>query len=115
MALYAAVLAQACNLGPTRMAEVSDLSYRQLAWATEWFLREETLNAASAEIVNHHHRRWLAQAWGGGTLSSSDGQRFPVAVKSANAASLPRYFGQGRAHHRLHSRLRPAHGLRHQG
>lgn len=96
VALYASVLAQACNLGLTRMAEIADLSYRQLAWATEWYLREETLNPASAEIVNHHHQRWLAQAWGGGTLSSSDGQRFPVAVKSANAASLPRYLGQGR-------------------
>jgi TnpA family transposase len=96
VALYAAVLAQACNLGLTRMAEVSDLTYRQLAWATEWYLREETLNTASAEVVNDHHGRWLAQAWGGGTLSSSDGQRFPVAVRSATAAALPRYFGPGR-------------------
>ncbi len=29
-------------------------------------------------------------------LSSSDGQRFPVAVKTANATALPKYFGYGR-------------------
>ena len=34
--LYAAVLAQACNLGPTRMARISDLTYQKLAWCTNW-------------------------------------------------------------------------------
>ena len=29
-------------------------------------------------------------------MSSSDGQRFPVPVKSQNAVSLPRYFGYGK-------------------
>ena len=32
--LYAAVLAQACNLGPFRMARISDLTYQKLAWNT---------------------------------------------------------------------------------
>ena len=36
------------------------------------------------------------QAWGGGTLSSSDGQRFPVRGRVSSAAALPRYFGYGR-------------------
>jgi TnpA family transposase len=69
---------------------------RQLAWTTEWYIREETLGAANTAIVNYQHRRPLAQLWGGGTLSSSDGQRFPVAVKSPVATALPRYFGLGR-------------------
>ncbi len=93
--LYAALLAQACNFGLTTMAENADLTYRQLAWTTEWYLREETLQAASTAIVNYQHGLPLAQAWGGGTLSSSDGQRFPVAVKSPVATALPRYFGLG--------------------
>lgn len=38
----------------------------------------------------------MSQYWGGGTLSSSDGQRFPVAVKNASAVASPRYFGYGR-------------------
>jgi TnpA family transposase len=37
----------------------------------------------------------LAKVWGGGTLSSSDGQRFPAAVRSQTARPLPRYFGFG--------------------
>jgi Tn3 transposase DDE domain len=36
--LHAALLASGLNLGPTRMAECCPLSYRQLAWATEWYL-----------------------------------------------------------------------------
>jgi len=46
--------------------------------------------------VNFQHRQSLAAAWGSGTLSSSDGQRFPVTVKARNATALPRYFGYGR-------------------
>jgi Tn3 transposase DDE domain len=34
--LYASILAQATNIGPVRMAELSDLSYRRLAWASRW-------------------------------------------------------------------------------
>ncbi len=94
--LHAAVFAQACNFGLGQMAEIADLSYRKLAWASTWYLREETLKAAIARVVNYQHRQPLAQVWGGGTLSSSDGQRFPVAVKARNATALPRYFGYGR-------------------
>ena len=32
------------------------------------------LREANARLVNAHHRHQLAQLWGGGTLSSSDGQ-----------------------------------------
>jgi TnpA family transposase len=94
--LYAALLAQAFNLGPVTMAEAADLSYRKLAWCTTWYLREETLREANNRIVNFQYRQPLAKTWGGGTLSSSDGQRFPVAVRSTQAVSLPRYFGYGR-------------------
>ncbi|MBV8265243.1 MAG: Tn3 family transposase, partial [Planctomycetaceae bacterium] len=93
--LHAAVLAQACNFGPTTMAEVAELSYKRLAWCTNWYLREETLRPAIAAVVDSQHRQPLSQSWGGGTLSSSDGQRFPVPVRSRTATALPRYFGYG--------------------
>ena len=64
--LYATILAQACNFGLTTMAEVSDHSYRQLAWTTDWYLREETLKAAFSSLVDYQHCLPLAQAWGGG-------------------------------------------------
>lgn len=43
--------------------------------------------------VNHQP---LSRSWGGGTLSSSDGQRFPVSAKLKMATALPRYFGYGK-------------------
>lgn len=94
--LYASILAQACNLGLAEVAQMSDLSYQQLLWCTNWYLREETLRPAMAEIVNYHHHLPLSFLWGDGTMSSSDGQRFPVSGKVRNAVALPRYFGYGR-------------------
>jgi len=94
--LYAAVLAQATNLGPAAMARASGLSYDQIAHATAWYLRDETLTAAIDTVINYHHRLPAARLWGDGTFSSSDGQRFPVQVKALNAGALPRYFGFGK-------------------
>lgn len=94
--LYAAVLAQATNLGSSQMAAIADLSYSRLAWCSNWYLRDDTLRRANTAIVNFQHRQPLSQHWGGGTLSSSDGQRFPVSVKARNATANPRYFGYGR-------------------
>jgi TnpA family transposase len=94
--LYAAILAEACNFGTSMMAEVAELDARRLAWYTTWYLREETLRAAMAAVVDYQHRLPLAARWGGGTLSSSDGQRCPAAVKTRGATALPRYFGYGR-------------------
>src|SRR5262249_39819579 len=94
--LYAAILAQACNLGPTRMARISDLTYPKLAWCRNWYIRDETLKAATTRLVNFQYRQPLSRSWGGGTLSSSDGQRFPVSGKVRMATALPRYFGYGK-------------------
>ena len=90
--LYAAILAQACNFGTSRMAELCGISPDTIAWTTRWYLREDTLRAANAAVVNVHHRHPLAQVWGGGTLSSSDGLRFPIRGRSITARTLPRYF-----------------------
>ncbi|MGO8721592.1 MAG: Tn3 family transposase, partial [Acidimicrobiales bacterium] len=94
--LYASVLAQACNLGPTRMARISDLTYQKLAWCTNWYIRDETLKAATTRLVNFQYHQPLSRLWGTGTLSSSDGQRFPVSGKVRMATALPRYFGYGK-------------------
>ncbi len=78
------------------MAQVADLSHHRLLWHTHWYLDDQTLSPANTTLVNYHHHLPLSQVWGGGTLSSSDGQRFPVAVKNTQATALPRYFGYGR-------------------
>jgi hypothetical protein len=84
--LLAVLIANATNLGLVRMAEACGISYDILAWTQEWYVREETLAAANAAIVNYHHRLPMTQVFGGGTLSSSDGQRFPVQGKTTPCA-----------------------------
>ena len=78
------------------MADLSDLSYDQLLWCTNWYVREETLQAATDVLVNFQYQQPLSKNWGSGTFSSSDGQRFAVARKTNKASPLPRYFGFGR-------------------
>ena len=94
--LHASLLAQSGNFGLTQMARMSGFNHQQLFWVTHWHLREETLREATTMMVNYHHHLPLSRLLGGGTLSSSDGQRFPVAVKTANATPLPKYYGYGR-------------------
>ena len=94
--LYACLLAQACNFGLSDMAEASGLLYDKLAWCTNWYVREETLQKAINTLVNFQYHQPLSKYWGGGTMSSSDGQRFPVAVKARNTTIIPPYYGYGR-------------------
>ena len=51
---------------------------------------------AFSALVDFQHQLPLASSWGGGTLSSSDGQRFPVRGSAENATALPKYFGLGK-------------------
>ena len=75
-----AVLADATNLGLTRMAAACSLaSYRQLAWTAAWHLREETYRRALAILVNAQQSQPLAALFGAADVSSSDGQHFPTA------------------------------------
>lgn len=54
--LLAGIISQATNLGVVAMsASVKDVSVDMLRHVLHAFVREETIMAASAEIVNHHH------------------------------------------------------------
>lgn len=75
--LLTAVLADAFNLGLEKMAAACPgTSLAKLAWLVAWHIRDESYSKALAELVNHQHRLPFAAHWGGGTTSSSDGQRF---------------------------------------
>lgn len=94
--LIACLIASATNMGLTAMSEASGIPYDMLAWTAQWYLREDTLRAANTALVNHHHQLPMAGVFGSGTLSSSDGQRFPMRGKSLTARHLSRYFvGEG--------------------
>jgi TnpA family transposase len=90
--LIAVLLAHATNLGLTRMADACGISYDVLSWTAEWYVREETLRAANLAIIDNRGTPPLTPVFGTGTLSSSDGQRFPTRGKSVTARALSRYF-----------------------
>ena len=94
--LFAAIIALACNLGTGRMARASDLSPAQIGRTSEWYLRHETLERATAAIVDYQSTIPLAQRFGTGQHSSSDGKRRLVSPDSQQAHALPRYFGRDR-------------------
>lgn len=94
--LYSCLLAQACNLDLQQMATSANLGYRQLSWCNTWYIRDDTLRDANTALVNYHYQLPLSRLWGGGMLSSSDGQRFPVRGSLRQARALPRYFGYGK-------------------
>lgn len=92
--LLAALISQATNLGVVAMsASVQDVTVDMLRHVLHFFLREETLTAANAELVNCHHQLPLSALHGAGALSSSDAQRFGIRASSLLATYYPRYYG----------------------
>ena len=75
------------------MSRTSGLAHHRLVHSSTWLVRSDTLRAANKALVNYHHALAVSCRWGAGTLSSSDGQRFPVSGKVRKARSIPRYFG----------------------
>ncbi|MBS0351809.1 MAG: Tn3 family transposase, partial [Proteobacteria bacterium] len=77
--LIAAIISQATNLGIiAASASVQGVTVDMLRQVLRSYIREETLTAASAEIVNHHHQHPLSTSRGSGDISSSDAQRFKM-------------------------------------
>ncbi len=95
LSLYACILAQGCNLGFAYMARSSGLDYHALRDYSAWSVTEDNLKNALTILVDKHHELPLSGRWGGGMLSSSDGQRFPMTKKgkTLRARYNPRYFG----------------------
>ncbi len=92
--LLATLIAHGTNLGLAAMSQsVDSLTAEALQDTSRWFLRDATLKAANAVLVDHHHGLKLSRIWGDGSRSSSDGQRFAVERDSLLGSVYPRYFG----------------------
>lgn len=75
--IIAAVMAHGCNIGPETMAQLTEgVTYRQIKRITDWQLTEENQRSALALVVNAIANLDIAQRWGQGRTSASDGQRF---------------------------------------
>jgi len=92
-----AILADATNLGLTRMADACSVaSYRQLAWMAGWYLREDTYRPGLAVLVNAQQRHPLAALFGAADVSSSDGQAFLTAGRGEALGAHNARHGHGR-------------------
>jgi TnpA family transposase len=91
--LLTVILADAINLGLTKMAEsCPGMTYAKLSWLQAWHIRDETYSAALADLVNAQLRQPFAEHWGDGTTSSSDGQRFRAGGKAESSGHInPKY------------------------
>jgi TnpA family transposase len=91
--LLSAILADAINLGLTKMAEsCPGTTYAKLSWLQAWHIRDETYSAGLAELVNAQFNHAFAENWGDGSTSSSDGQRFRAGGKGESSGHVnPKY------------------------
>lgn len=91
--LLTAILADAINLGLTKMAEsCPGTTHSKLSWLQAWHIRDETYSTALAELVNAQLRQPFAENWGDGTTSSSDGQRFKAGGHAERGGNInPKY------------------------
>lgn len=94
--LLSAILADAINLGLSKMAESSPgTTYTKLSWLQAWHIRDETYSKALSELVNAQLNHSFAAYWGDGTTSSSDGQRFRAGNKAQSTGHInPKYGGE---------------------
>ena len=96
--ILTAVLADATNLGLTRMAEACAIaSYKQLAWAAGWHIGGDAYGWALARIVAAQQAQPLAAFFGRGTASSSDGQHFPLGGRGEVSGAVNPHKGAGPA------------------
>lgn len=93
--LLTVVLADAINLGLSKMAEACPgMTYAKLTWLQAWHIRDEAYSAALAELVNAQSHQPFAAYWGDGTTSSSDGQNFKTRGRGLFTGQVNLKYGQ---------------------
>jgi TnpA family transposase len=108
--LMAGLLADGLNLGLTRMAEACSIaSLGQLAWTSDWHIREETYSLALRRLINQQQSEPFAAQFGDGTASSSDGQFFRAAGLGRDAGRLNAHYGH-RSGFKLYTHLSDRYG-----
>ena len=96
---FAAIIGLGCNLGIRKIARISsNIKLNTLESTVNWCFTEENINNANNMIVgviNKLSLPRLYQKTPGIVHTSSDGQKFGVAVESIHAHHSFKYFGQG--------------------
>ena len=109
-----AVLADATNLGLTRMADACAVaSYRQLAWTAGWHLREETYRRALAVLVNAQHASRSPPFSAPPTSPVRTASTSPPAGRGEAVGAANAHYGRDATALLLHACLRPPRALPH--
>jgi len=66
----------------------------QLAWTSDWHIREETYALALQRLINRQQREPFAALFGGGVASSSDGQFFQAGGPGSDAGRFNAHYGK---------------------
>jgi hypothetical protein len=87
--LLIAILADAINLGLTKMAEACPrATYARLTWPQAWHIRDGPIQLRLHKLSNAQFRHPFAAFWGDGTTSSSDGQYFRAGDRDEAAGQI---------------------------
>lgn len=90
--VMAALMSLGTNMGAERMALSSNgISADQIATAIATYLSEDDLKKIQAILVNYQKTRGIAQYWGNGKSSSSDGMRVEYGGNSRIAVYNPHF------------------------
>ncbi|XMA23507.1 Tn3 family transposase (plasmid) [Bacillus bombysepticus] len=93
--LFAAILADGINLGLSKMADACpNIAYSQLAWISDWYIRDENYSKALGAITDFQHKHPFSSYWGDGSTSSSDGQFFRAGGQSSPLAQVNAKYGR---------------------
>lgn len=94
-AFLAALIAEATNLGLSRMAEVCGAaSRRALLRMQTWHMREETFRAGLACVTDAIHAEPLSAWFGDGVRASADGQAFYLGGPGEAGGKVNAHYGR---------------------
>jgi TnpA family transposase len=94
-AFLAALIAEATNLGLTRMADVCGVaSRRALLRMQTWHMREDTFRAALGCLTDAIHAEPIAAWFGDGWRASADGQHFYLGGPGESGGTVNAHYGR---------------------
>jgi TnpA family transposase len=94
-AFLASLIAEATNLGLTRMADICDVaSRRALLRMQSWHMREDTFRAALGTLTDAIHAEPIAQWFGEGWRASADGQHFYLGGPGESGGTINAHYGR---------------------
>jgi TnpA family transposase len=73
----AGLIAIGCNIGPYRMSMATPgISHSEISAMVDWYFTQDSLKAASIDLVNHGFELPITKHFGTGDKCSADGMRF---------------------------------------